>query len=81
MDIGFNMADVFEINALTGEVAERDFYEHEKFQVEQDILVKQEIEKQKVANEKKKEKARKSALDKLKELGLTPAELKELFGE
>ena len=75
------MADIIEINATTGEVIERDFYEHEKAQVEADALLLEQKEKEKDSEQKKKAKARKSALDKLKELGLTPAELKELFGE
>lgn len=75
------MPNIIEIDALTGQVVERDFYEHEILQIEKDALDAEETEKKKVSEEKKKAKTRKSALDKLKELGLTPAELKELFGE
>ena len=75
------MPDILEINAITGEVVERDFYDHEKIQIQNDLMIILENEKQKSSDQKKKAKVRKSALDKLKELGLTPAELKELFGE
>lgn len=75
------MPKIIEIDAVTGQITERDFYEHEIIQIEKDVLEAQEVEKKKVSEVKKKEKTRKSALDKLKELGLTPAELKELFGE
>lgn len=75
------MPNIIEIDASTGEVIERDFYEHEIAQMDQDMLDAQETEKKKTAEQKKKAKNRKSALDKLKELGLTPAELQELFDE
>ena len=75
------MADIIEIDAATGQVIERSFNDHERMQMEEDAFLVQELEKQKTSEEKKKAKTRKSALDKLKELGLTPAELKELFGE
>jgi chromatin remodeling complex protein RSC6 len=60
----------------------RPWHQHELDQFEADRLLFEQRQKDIESETKKKDKVRKSALAKIKETtGLTPAEIKELFGE
>lgn len=74
------MADVIEINALTGEVIERDFTEEELAQRKKDLAAEKKAEKARVAEEEAKAATKASALAKLAALGLTEEEAKAIFG-
>lgn len=65
-----------------GTVITRPWHQHELDQFETDRLSNEQRQKDIESETKKKDKTRKSALAKIKEItGLTPAEIKELFGE
>ena len=65
-----------------GTVITRPWHQHELDQFEADRLLFEQRQKDMDSETKKKDKIRKSALAKIKETtGLTPAEIKELFGE
>ena len=74
------MADVIEINALTGEVIERDFTPDELAQREIDRLAHEEAEAARIAEEQAREATKQSALDKLKLLGLSEEEARAIIG-
>jgi hypothetical protein len=65
-----------------GTVITRPWHQHELDQFEADRISNEQRQKDIESETKKKDKVRKSALAKIKETtGLTPAEIKELFGE
>lgn len=74
------MADVTEIDCLTGEVVERDFTEEELAQRAADLAAFEEAEEARVAQEEAKTAAKASAVEKLAVLGLTEEEVKALLG-
>lgn len=74
------MADVMEIDALTGQVIERDFTEEEKAQRDKDAKEAEKAAKGLAKEEKAKAAAKESALAKLAALGLTEEEAKAIFG-
>ena len=74
------MADVTEINCITGEVIERDFTEEELAQRELDAAAFAEAEEARIAEEEAKAAAKASAVEKLAVLGLTEEEVKALLG-
>lgn len=74
------MADVLEIDAITGEVIERDFTEEEILQRAADLAAWQEAEEARIAEEEAKAAAKTSAVQKLSTLGLTEEEIKALLG-
>lgn len=74
------MPDVIEINALTGEVIERDFTPDELAQREIDRLAHEEAEAARIAEEQAREATKQSALDKLQLLGLSEEEARAIIG-
>jgi len=74
------MADVIEVDALTGEVIERDFTEEELSQRAVDLAAFEESETVRLAEEEVKAAAKTSAVEKLAVLGLTEEEVKALLG-
>jgi hypothetical protein len=74
------MADVTEINCLTGEVVERDFTPEELAQRELDAAEFAAAEEARIAEEKARSDTKASALKKLAALGLTEEEAKAIFG-
>lgn len=74
------MADVIEIDAITGEVVERDFTEEELAQRAADLAAFEEAEAARIAEEEAKTAAKTSAVEKLAALGLTEEEVKALLG-
>lgn len=74
------MPDVIEINALTGEVVERDFTPDELAQREIDRLAHEEAEAARIAEEQAREATKQSALDKLQLLGLSEEEARAIIG-
>lgn len=74
------MADVLEVNALTGVSIERDFTPDELAQRELDRIAFEEAETARVLEEESRESAKQSALLKLTSLGLTENEAKAIVG-
>jgi hypothetical protein len=74
------MADVTEINCLTGEVIERDFTPEELAQREKDVADFAAAEAARIAEEKAKTAAKESALKKLAKLGLSEEEVSAILG-
>jgi len=74
------MADVIEVDALTGEVIERSFTEEELIQRAADLAAFEESELARFEEEEAKAAAKASAVEKLAVLGLTEEEVKALLG-
>jgi hypothetical protein len=74
------MADVLEVDALTGVTIERDFTPDELAQRELDRIAFEEAESARVAEEESRVSAKESALIKLTSLGLTEEEAKAIVG-
>jgi len=74
------MADVVEIDAITGEVIERSFTEEELVQRAADLAAFEEAEAIRIAEEEAKTAAKASAVEKLAALGLTEEEVRAIVG-
>jgi phosphoenolpyruvate carboxylase len=74
------MADVVEVDALTGEVIERKFTKEEKAQRKIDAEEFAIVQKMAEEAELKKQQDLQSAFDKLSALGLTEDEVKAIVG-